>query len=98
MPSPSTALGRDVPKDAGRLVDHLRDAAPDLVRQAREAFDDGFEQVRSQGREAASVAGDGLEDARAFMVERVQERPLTATFAALGVGFLVGLLISGSRR
>ena len=111
MPSPSTFDrdarraaddGRDVQHDAGRIVEHLRQSAPDLARRARELFDEHFphvgEQVRSQGREVAHIAGDQLEDARAFMVDRVQERPLAATFGALGVGFLVGLLISGSRR
>lgn len=108
MPSSTHALGRDarrtasdardLSRDTGRMADHARDAAPELVRQARELFDERFVNLREQGREAASVAGDQLEDARAFMVDRVQERPLTATLAALGVGFLMGLLISGSRR
>lgn len=108
MPSSAQALGRDgrrlvndtrdVGHQAGRLVDRARDAAPDLVQQARDAFDERFGHLRDQGREAASAAGDQLEDARAFMVDRVQERPLTATLAALGVGFLLGALLSGSRR
>ena len=112
MPSPSTTLGRaarqaadegrDLRHDAGRIVEHLRQSAPDLAKRARDMFDEHFgevgEHVRSGGRDAAAMAGDQLEDVRAFMVDRVQERPLTATFGALGVGFLVGLLISGSRR
>ena len=112
MSSPSTKLGRDARRsaddgrdlqhDAGRIVDHLRQSAPELARKARELLEEHFgevgEQVRHQGRDVAAAAGDQLEDARAFMVDRVQERPLTATFAALGIGFLVGLLISGSRR
>ena len=108
MPSSPQALGRDgrrlandtrdLGREAGRTVDRARDAAPELVRHARDAFDERFGQLRDQGREAAEAAGDQLEDARAFMVDRVQERPLTATLAALGVGFLLGALISGSRR
>ena len=68
------------------------------MQQARDALDDRLGQLRDQGRDAATAAGDQLEDARAFMVDRVQERPLTATLAALGIGFLLGALISGSRR
>ncbi len=112
MPSATDALGRDAARaanhagddarrfgrDAGRIADRVRDDAPEFVRQVREMVDERFGQLRDQGREYASVAGDGLEDARAFMVDRVQERPITSTLAALGVGFLVGLLISGSRR
>ena len=108
MPSSTDALGRDarriasdtrnLGRDAGRAGERVRDAAPDLIRQARDVFDDRLDGLRGQGREAAAMAGDQLEDARAFMVDRVQERPLTATLAALGVGFLLGVLISGSRR
>ena len=108
MPSSAQALGRDgrrlvndtrdLGQNAGRFADRARDAAPHLVQQARDALDDRFGQLREQGREAASAAGDQLEDARAFMVDRVQERPLTVTLAALGVGFLLGALIAGSRR
>ena len=88
----------DIGRDVSRLSGQVREAAPELVRQARELFDERVVQIRGQGKEAAAVAGDQLEDARAYMVDRVQERPLTATFAALGVGFLLGLLLSGSRR
>ena len=108
MPSPAQALGRDgrrlvndtrdLGQHAGRFAEKARDTAPDLVQQARDALDDRLGQLRDQGRDAATAAGDQLEDARAFMVDRVQERPLTATLAALGIGFLLGALISGSRR
>ncbi len=112
MPSLSSTLGRDAKRaaddhrdlrqDAGRIVEHMRRSAPGLARRAHDLFDEHFgdvgEHVHDGGKEAAAFAGDQLEEARAFMVDRVQERPLTVTFAALGVGFVVGLLISGSRR
>ena len=112
MPSSSDAFGRyarrfaddargsarDLGRDGERLADHLRKLAPQVSDRARGLFDDGLGALRDHGREAAAAAGDRLEDSRAFMVDRVQERPITATFAALGVGFLLGLLISGSRR
>jgi ElaB/YqjD/DUF883 family membrane-anchored ribosome-binding protein len=89
---------RDLGRDGERLADHVRQLAPEVARQARGLWDDGLGALREHGRGAADAAGDQLEDARAFMVDRVQERPITATLAALGVGFLLGLLISGSRR
>ncbi len=95
--------------DAERLRDHgrrrfeaLRDRAPDFARhatdKARDLFDDQVERWAGRGREVADHAGDELEQARVYVVERVQERPVTATVAALGVGFLLGVLLSGSRR
>lgn len=89
-------------RDTRRGVRNGRDAAPEFVQvakeRARELFGDQVDRWRGQGREAADVAGEGLENARVYVVERVQERPLTATLAALGVGFLLGAVLAGSRR
>lgn len=91
-------LGRTAKRDAASG----RDALPDLARQAtdkaRDLLGDRVDRWRDQAEEAADLAGENLENARVYVVERVQERPLTATLAALGVGFLLGALLSGSRR
>lgn len=91
-------LGRDV----GRAADRSRDALPEYARQAadraRDLLGDRADKWRDQAEEFADLAGENLEHARVYVVERVQERPLTATLAALGVGFLLGALLSGSRR
>ncbi len=75
-----------------------RRALPKLRKEARRAFDDGVEQLRGQASDYADQAGDQLDHARLYMVERVQERPLAATLAALGAGFVLGLLFAGGRR
>ena len=46
----------------------------------------------------ADGAGEQFESAQKYVSERVQERPLTATMTALGVGVFIGLLLGGSRR
>ena len=51
-----------------------------------------------QTRAYADTAGDSIDVAQRYVAEKVQERPLTATFAALGVGVLIGVLLSGGRR
>ena len=79
-------------------LDEGRRALPKLTKNARKAFDDGVEQLRDQARDAADQAGDQVDTARLYMVERVQERPMAATFAALGAGFVLGLLFAGGRR
>ena len=52
----------------------------------------------AQSRTYADSAGEQLEHAQHYMTERVRERPLAATGAALGVGILIGLLLSSGRR
>jgi len=39
-----------------------------------------------------------VEEAQRYVMERVKERPMTATLAGLGVGVLIGLLLSNRSR
>ncbi len=64
----------------------------------QQAVQDGLEQLRAQSRTYADSAGQQLEQAQQYVTERVRERPLAATGAALGVGVLIGLLLSSGRR
>lgn len=84
--------------DAQRLADQAREALPELARRAERAFHDNADKLRGQSREAAAAASEQLDTARMYVIERVQERPFTTTLAALGAGFLIGLLFAGRRR
>ena len=85
-------------KVAREAIQEVREALPDLKKQAEKALQEQAEELRSQSREAAALAGEQLETARTYVVERVQERPFTTTLAVLGAGFLLGLLFAGRRR
>jgi ElaB/YqjD/DUF883 family membrane-anchored ribosome-binding protein len=50
--------------------------------------------VRARSRSYATPAGQTVEEAQRFLVERVKARPVTAMFAGLGAGLLIGLLLS----
>jgi|SRR5580658_4812143 ElaB/YqjD/DUF883 family membrane-anchored ribosome-binding protein len=67
----------------------LRDAAGRIekaVREAVDAFNAG--PYREQ-------AAEQIDEAQKYFVERVSARPVTATFVGLGVGLLLGVLLSG---
>ena len=70
----------------------------DIAKRAERAIHEGFESLRAQTRVYADSAGERIDTAQKYVVERVQERPLTATVTALGVGVLLGFLLSGGRR
>ena len=70
----------------------------ELTQRADQVVQDSLERLRVKGRIYAEDAEQRLEDAQKYMIERVRERPLTITFAALGVGVLLGLLMGGRRR
>ncbi len=62
------------------------------------AVQEGVEQIRAQSRAYADTAGQQLDEAQRYMTDRVREKPLAATGAALGVGVLIGLLLASGRR
>jgi ElaB/YqjD/DUF883 family membrane-anchored ribosome-binding protein len=66
----------------------------DAIKRIETALTDGFETVRAQSRTYTDTAGQTLDDAQKYVVERVKEKPVTATLAGLGVGVLLGFLLS----
>ena len=84
-------------------IDHQNGIlAPLQTVEAAKKFEkvvaEGLEQIRAQSRTYADNAGEHIDDAQRYVVERVKERPLVATGAALGVGLLIGLLLASGRK
>ena len=101
-----TPTTQDVAADAATLA---TDAASRLSAEAQRTFveaakrmemvvQEGLEQLLSQSRVYADNAGQQLDEAQRYVTDRVKERPLAATGAAIGVGVLIGLLLSNGRR
>ena len=72
----------------------LKDMALKAEQKVRERADD----LRVRARDYYEDAQDRFDTAQRFVVERVQERPVGATLAAIGVGVVLGLLLAGRRR
>ena len=89
---------RKTVRSARDTIEEGRRAVPRAKADVRQTFDDGVDQIRGQAKDYADQAGEQFDNARLYMVERVQERPMTATLAALGAGFVLGLLFAGGRR
>lgn len=68
-----------------------------LAERLEQAVQDAVETAKVRSRPYAEGAGERMETAQKYVIDQVQERPLAATFAALGVGVLIGLLIAGRR-
>lgn len=106
MPANSVDYAADETKSA---VSAATDKATKLSSEAQKSFaeaakrieaavQEGIEQLRAQSRAYADTAGQQLDHAQTYVTERVKERPLAATGAALGIGVLIGLLLSSTRR
>jgi ElaB/YqjD/DUF883 family membrane-anchored ribosome-binding protein len=82
---------------ATKLSSEAQKTFADAARRIEAAVQEGIEQLRAQSRTYADSAGQQIDQASQYMTERVKERPLAATGAALGVGVLIGLLLSSRR-
>ena len=83
---------------ANSLSAEAQKSFADAARRIEAAVQEGVEQLRAQSRAYADTAGQQIDEASQYVTERVKERPLAATGAALGIGVLIGLLLSSSRR
>lgn len=84
----------DSAKDA---LDAGRRALPEISKEAQRLVGERVTELRDRSKDVAGTANEKLEDARLYVTDQVQERPITATLAALGAGFFLGLLFSGRR-
>ena len=87
--------GQQALKDAIAAAEHtVTEAAKALERAAREAI----EMLRNQTKSYTGNAGQHVDEAQRYITEKVKERPMTAAFAGLGVGLLLGVLLSNRSK
>ena len=72
-------------------------ALSEFKERAGKVAQETLQTLRTHAGPYVDDAGDRLTTAEKFIIEKVQKQPLTTTFAALGVGVLVGLILAGGR-
>ncbi len=65
--------------------------AAELAEEARERAEEAYQA-------ATEAVEDGLDDAHRYLKRQWRERPLAVAATTLGIGVLIGVLISGGRR
>ena len=94
----STATADAASKIAADVAAQTEKSLAELAKRAEAAIKEGLAELKERSRDYADVAGEHFETAQQYMTDRVQERPITATFAALGVGVLIGYLLAGRKQ
>lgn len=81
-------------------ADHARERLTEAAHRTETAVREGTETLRAQSRVYADSASAQFDEAQRYVVEKVKERPGAALLAGVGVGVLIGLLLSsrGDRR
>jgi ElaB/YqjD/DUF883 family membrane-anchored ribosome-binding protein len=70
----------------------------ELAKRVEKAVQESLAELRARSRDYADVAGEQFDIAQRYVVDQVQERPMTATLTALGIGVVLGALLVGRRR
>lgn len=90
---------KDAAKHAERsfvdAAEQARDRLTEAAHRTETAVREGMETLKAQSHAYADNASQQLELAQRYVVEKVKERPVTAALTGLGVGVLIGLLLSG---
>jgi len=96
--SDATATAEAVTKIAADVASRTEQSLAELAKRAEQAIKEGLAELKDRSSDYADVAGEHFDTAQQYVADRVQERPITATLAALGVGVLVGFLLAGRKQ
>jgi ElaB/YqjD/DUF883 family membrane-anchored ribosome-binding protein len=81
-------------KSLNEALDAAEQTIRDAAKRVEKAVREGVETIKAQSGPYRDNATQQFDEAQKYVVERVKERPVTATLAGLGVGLLLGLLLS----
>jgi ElaB/YqjD/DUF883 family membrane-anchored ribosome-binding protein len=70
----------------------------ETAKVAEKKLREHAETLRVQTKAYRDNAGQQFDDAQRYVTEQVKERPMTALLTGLGVGVLIGLLLSNRDR
>lgn len=83
-------LGGKVQEGYGRVTGDTQSQAEGLMNQAAGTAQDLYGQAKDSASEAAQAVRRGAADAQDYVRGLIEQRPYTATVAALCIGWLIG--------
>jgi ElaB/YqjD/DUF883 family membrane-anchored ribosome-binding protein len=69
-------------------------ALNDLATRASAVVKDRIDDLSENSRQYVDYAGEKIETAQEYLTAKIKEKPVQATLTALGLGFVLGLLLA----
>lgn len=79
--------------DIKEKIGEGRQAIGEFARTAQAGLGERAGQLREQARDYGDGALEQYGQARTYVVERIQDKPVSAVLAVLGVGVVLGVLL-----
>jgi ElaB/YqjD/DUF883 family membrane-anchored ribosome-binding protein len=93
-PSPTREIAEQAQRALKESLAVAERGLIDAARVAERVIKESVDVIRSQAKACSGPASETVDDAQRYLVERIKERPVTATFAGLGIGLILGLMMS----
>jgi len=74
-----------------------KDKYRDLAEEARERAEEAADRAREAYDAAQAAVEDGLDGAHRYLKRQWRERPMAVAATAVGVGVLIGVLLTSRR-
>ena len=70
----------------------------DLGKRAKTVVRERLDDLGGPASDYADYAGERIETAQQYLVDRINEKPVPAAMAALGLGVVIGFILAGRSR
>ncbi len=81
-------LAKDMAEARATMRERVKSAAGDAAAAGGDLFTDAMK----LGGDAAGAAGDAAHEGLASLESEIRRKPISAVLAALGIGFIVGII------
>jgi ElaB/YqjD/DUF883 family membrane-anchored ribosome-binding protein len=81
-------------EDLGRVAEQSSTVAKDAASVARDRLEEEAQRLIERIQEAAEAAGARGKDVVADVERRVEEKPVPSALTALGIGLVIGIILS----
>lgn len=97
VPTGSAEAG-DTQRAFSEAISTAERTLTEAAKAAERALREGIDLLRARSKTYRETADVQFESAQQFVVDKVKERPVTAALSGLGIGLVLGLLLSNRSR